>query len=335
MEQPAITSTKDLLRSLYLNRTGILLLIMLLGSIGLIAISARTAGAAQQFWLAVGSGTLATTVYSTLQVFLTTTQFEHFLVGSIRSVVESEVVVLAERVLQESDETRHRFLPTSQYPGSTTPDPTFNRDINASFQRSDLYIFRGMTGKYSAARLALLPKTPSRVQLIIADPTEPKAVDNRARLLLRRGEVPDLDEGRKKVIHDIHLALAGMQSIHAHFDELQLCFTQDPFIDRVEIFDQEIYVELFSDVSEARSFPPTVRFSRESVAYQTHYRDCSRLLSSSLVRKVTIQRDSDARTYLNDLKDQASIDISMGDFEAAREEFREFRERVKGELVSP
>ena len=75
MSERKHSANLQLLRSLYFNRNGILVLVMALVSVGLLYLSVRTHGTASQFFLGLGAATIATTVYSFLQVLLTTSQF--------------------------------------------------------------------------------------------------------------------------------------------------------------------------------------------------------------------------------------------------------------------
>ena len=66
-------SPTQLLRELYFNRTGIVFLLMVLVPVLMLVASAKTHGSASQFWLALGTATIATTGYSFVQVLLTDT----------------------------------------------------------------------------------------------------------------------------------------------------------------------------------------------------------------------------------------------------------------------
>lgn len=67
---PQRTGRERLLRELYFNRTGLLFLITLLIAVGIFAISARTHGNANVFWLTLGTGMVAPSAYAAFSNFL-------------------------------------------------------------------------------------------------------------------------------------------------------------------------------------------------------------------------------------------------------------------------
>ncbi len=79
---------------------------MVLVSVLMLVASAKTHGSASQFWLALGTATIATTGYSFVQVLLTTRQLDRFLAGTIRADIKEIARSTAEAI-----ESRDRYLP--------------------------------------------------------------------------------------------------------------------------------------------------------------------------------------------------------------------------------
>lgn len=125
-------SPARLLRELYFNRTGIVFLMMVLISVLMLFASARTHGSVSQFWLAVGSATLATTGYSFVQVLLTTQQFNQLISNTIQTDVKNEISRSTDEALSIFRSSQTRYLPSGTYPAQRTTNPDFNRDLNRS-----------------------------------------------------------------------------------------------------------------------------------------------------------------------------------------------------------
>ncbi len=199
--------------------------------------SAKTHGSASQFWLALGTATIATTGYSFVQVLLTTRQFDRFLAGTIRADIRKEIA----RSTAEAIESRDRYLPEVTYPAQDETNPAFNRDLNSSLSRSTRYVFRGMSARYAVARLALLETVPREVKLIVADPTAPAALDFRARHQAGSGDESAFRDAKQEILDGIYMSIAGAYQVRHWFDNLEFCFTSMPSVDRVEICDNVIY----------------------------------------------------------------------------------------------
>jgi hypothetical protein len=311
----------ELLRDLYLNRTGVLFLLMAGLSIGVIAASARTRGSASQFWLALGTSMLATTVYAFVQVMLTTQQFDRFLRGSIQESIGRQLA-----------ESQRQFMPSDQYVGVTAPGEGFNLDLNQSLRDSSLYIFRGVTGQYAVARLALLPRAwvPSELRLIMADPTKPKALDTRIQVV--DGPDGDVAARRQELIRQIYVALVGAHVIRWRFDTVQVVLTADVHIERMEITDRDIFLTRFSGRENTTRFPSSMRFARESLIYQIYSRDCARLRDSPNVKQLDIPRDLSDEGYVQFLVDKG-LDMTIDRLRQLRAEFEEFQRNVKPQLL--
>jgi hypothetical protein len=341
-------AVSGLLRELYFNRTGLLFLLMLLLSTGLLGASAKAHGSAASFLLTLGTSILATTGYSIVQVFLTTRQLDLFLRSSIQSSVSSQMSLLrsevssvvsqvsqaANTMLEKYRELHREFVPIAQYPPVNSPDPRFNNDLNSSIRKSAHYTFRGTTAHHSVARLAQLPSIPPQIQLIIADPTKPAAVDLRARRLVEIDQIA-FDQARETVVNRIFISLFGAYAIRSKCDRIEVCLTSSPHIDRLEICDDAIYVTRFSESEEeAFKFPSAVKLSNESQIYKMFARDCSRLLSSPYSVKFEIPREGNDDDFLTALS-KVGIRANLALLNSWREGYSEFRTSVASGLVPP
>jgi hypothetical protein len=331
----APVSTGTLLRELYLNRVGLLFLLMALVSVGMLYAAARTHGTSNQVWLALGTSILATTIYSFFQVLLTRHQLDRFLRSSIRGeLAEGQEAIRRQIAAGESQlvstyrEIHRQFVPNAQYPSLLTPGDRFNRDLNQSLRTSDHYTFRGVTGQYAVTRLALLHTVPSEFRLIIADPTKPAAVDSR----VRRSAANHVEVARQELLDGIYQALVGVCLIRHKFDHVQICLTADPHIERLEVTDDAIFLTRFSDVEDPASrFPSTMRFARESLIYQIYSRDCARLAASPYVTHFDLPKLG-LGEYAQFLTEHA-VPVSADRLESLRRTFLEFKDQVGPDLV--
>lgn len=332
----AAESTRDsptqLLRELYFNRTGIVFLLMTLFSVLVLIASAKTHGTASQFWLAIGSATIATTGYSSVQILLTTQQFNRFLSDTIKADVKTEISKSTDRVMKAL-RSNNKYIPSETYDPQERPDPEFNRDLNKSLSNSARYIFRGMTARYAVVRLALLTKVPRDVRLIVADPTKPEALDYRARHEAGSGNAEAFLAAKKRILDGILMSIVGAYSIRHRIDNLVLYFTSTPNVDRIELCDSDIYVALFSDMpGYGTSFPRTARFDHESLIYRMFSIDCDNLLSSRYLTRLSISGISSEDEFIGRLRELGII-TRYEQWTSAKERFEAFQSQVQRELM--
>ena len=318
-------SLTQLLRELYFSWTGIVFLIMALISVLMLIESARTHGTISQFWLAIGSAILASTLYSFVQTLLTTRQFNRFLSSTIQADIRKEITERADQAMEIFRSSRDRYLPARTYQAQKSFDPKFNRDLNESLNRSARYTFRGMSARFAVTRLALIESPPRDVRLIVADPTQPDAVDFRARHEVDSGNAQDFDHAKRDILDGIYLSIAGAYLTRRRFDHLEFHFTPLPHVDRVEICDEAIYITRFSDNSGERvTFPITSKFERESLLYQMFFTDCNSLISSPYPTRLEIPGGLSEPEFLDRL---ATIKIKLEPerWQAMKEQFQAFK----------
>ena len=323
----------QLLRELYFNRTGIVFLLMALLSVLMLIASAKTHGSLSQFWLALGSATIATTGYSSVQVLLTTGQFNRFLSGAIQADIKSEIASGTKEALEIFRTSRNRYLPAVTYPPQSTTNPKFNRELNESLNNSSHYIFCGMSARYAIARLALLRTVPRDVKLIVADPTKPAAVDYRARHETASGDEEAFNNAKQRILDGIYMSIAGAYQIRHKFDNLEFYFTSMPHVDRFEICDNDIYLTRFSDTSGTGTlFPATAKFDHDSLIYQMFSSDCNSLLRSPYLLRLSVPGNSTEGEFLSTLH-RIAIISSEEQWEKMKASYREFQETIRSELI--
>jgi hypothetical protein len=314
------SSSVQLLRALYFNRTGVLFLFMAILSILVIVQSARTKGSVSQFWLGLGTATIATTGYSFVQILLTTRQFDSFLSNAIKADIQ-----------QSMGQMQATYMPVATYPALETANRGFNLDLNKAMSASSRYMFRGMSARYAVARLSLLHRPPREIALIVADPTKPAAVDSRARHDAAGQGDAAFERARQDILDGIQMAIAGAYINRRRYDRIEFGLTSVPYVDRIEICDDAIFISRFSEDGTAR-FPSTVIFGRDSLIYQMLYRDCSSVLASPYVRRLELLGDLSEEDFLGKL---GAFGISMTSERWAemKRKFEDFREQVRSQLM--
>ena len=325
-------SPAQLLRELYFNRTGIVFLLMVLVSVLMLVASAETRGSISQFWLALGSATLATTGYSFVQVLLTTRQFNQFISDTIKRDVRNEISRSTDEALNIFRSAQAWYLPSKTYPAQSSTNPDFNRDLNHSLSNSTRYVFRGMSARYAVARLALLATVPREVKLIVANPTRSAALDFRARHEAGSGDEAAFSDAKKGILDGIYMSIAGAYRIRHRFDNLEFCFTSMPQVDRVEICDSEIYVTRYSDTSGAGNiFPATAKFNHESLMYQMFSSDCNSVLSSPYLTRLPVAGSMTEEEFVSKLNNMGII-TDQEYWTKMKERFTSFREEMRSQL---
>lgn len=323
-----------LLRDLYFNRTGIVLLLVFLISIGLIFVSTNTAGTAEAFWLSLGASLLATAVFAALNSFLATQQFERLIVKEIEETISDQMTHLAGEIAAKSEENRD-CLPLARYPATNSPAAVFNVDLNRSISSSRRYTFQGATGRYTIARLAVLNSSFDELRMILPDPSKPDSVLLRAaRELDLRGDGTDLDAAREELIDDIWMSIVGAFQARRRCDRIIFCLIADPPIDRTELFEDHVYLTCFSDQSsEGYEFPMTLKFGSNTIPYGSVSRDCARLFSSSYTTKFEIPKAGNQAEFLGILA-EVGLNLTSKEFDRYARDFNLFRRGLPGYLTS-
>jgi hypothetical protein len=314
-----------LLRELYFNRTGLVLLLTILLAIGMYVLAAHTRGNASTFWLTLATGIVATSAYAAFTVLLTTKQFDAFLRTTIEQSVRENIASATDELLNTVRRHSSVHVPATSYPPTNSPDPAFNRDLNRSFMASERYIFQGVTARYSVARLASLDTTFDLVRIIVANPTESDPVVARAKHAKhdRGGDISDANTAqiRADLLDDIWMSIVGAYRCWRKADRIEFCFLTDPPIDRAEIFDEEMFLTCYSDPdSRGFQFPAAYRFLRDSLPYQMLYRDCARLFTSRYTTQLQIPA-GDGRELLFRALRKAGLDFDESRYERLNTEF--------------
>jgi hypothetical protein len=312
----------NLVQEIFWTRTGLLLLSLLVISGTCLGIdSIMAAGALKTFVGSVGTGTLISAIIGFGQTLITSSASQRALVTPL--VEESR------KALQELNEQyrslNHEFYPTHIFEPTTEPDPNFNRLMMQDLRNTKEYFFRGFSGRYAAARL-LLSSAEWELRTVIADPRGPSALSGRARYLLRRDPTAEDYEVIEKRLHDeISVGLVGLYQARSRCSRVDMTIITDPPLDRLEMFDDSVWLTLFSDAAGASAlYPRTLRFSEGSFIYAMERNEFLRVCNSRAGRHFVITPDTSRQEFLALFETITGTELTESGFRALDEKFRDF-----------
>lgn len=261
MESRLLRLTKDV----YFNRSGVLLAISVSVAMGLGLLALRTSGAKQQILIAISTSLFASTLFAFLQTMLTSLRYEALMSQSIEDGIESAT----RRVLEEVALQQREFVPSDVYPAARTPDVRFNRDFMRDMRRTKRFLFRGVTGRYTIARLWSESRVFDEVHLLIANPLNLRGMEPRVTHVISSGEAGiKYEEIERRLVTEIYETVVCARLASAKCRSFTLHFLNEPQVDRVEVLDDALYLTLYSDSTErGTNFPRTVRFKATSSVY--------------------------------------------------------------------
>ncbi|HEU4348434.1 MAG TPA: hypothetical protein VFR35_11665 [Actinoplanes sp.] len=309
---------------LFWTRTGLLLLLMLLTSAAALSLSGRfEQEPLRTLVTAIGTGALVSALVTTAQTLLTAT-------ASRRVLVDSLVEESRQAMRELTDEYRSmnsEFFPTHVFEPTADPDPAFNRLMMADLHNTRQYLFRGFSGRHAAARTLLASSLERELRVVIADPRDRNSINSRARYLLRQTAVEgSYAEIQARLYEDVCIGLVGLYAARGRCTRIDVTVTSNPPADRFELFDDSVWVALFSDLNgTATPYPRTLRFQRSSFIYNMQRSEFLRICNSRTALHECIYPDTDRDEFIAVFEKITGRRLSVRRFEALEEAFRAFR----------
>lgn len=190
------------------------------------------------------------------------------------------------------------FFPTHVFEATNDPDPAFNHLMMQDLRATRQYFFRGFSSRHAAARL-LLARAEWELRAVVADPRERTAISGRARYLIRHeGAVADFEVIQDRLHEEIHIGLVGLYLARSRCSRIDVTVISDPPLDRLEMFDDSVWITLYSDASATTMFPRTLRFSEGSFIYGMERAEFGRLRNTQGAHQLTITPDTTRRDFL-------------------------------------
>jgi hypothetical protein len=218
------------------------------------------------------------------------------------------------------------FYPTHVFEPTSQPDPAFNKQMMRDLHNTREYFFRGFSGRHAAARL-LLSNAEWELRAVIADPRCESAISGRARYLLRRkGTDADADAIAEQLRNEILVGLVGLYLARTRCSRIDITVVADPPLDRLEMFDDSVWLTLFSSASsEAQPFPRSLRFSEGSFVYGMERTEFLHLCNSRTARHYPISPDTTRTEFLTLFGKITGTTLSDDGFQALHNKFRAFQ----------
>ncbi|KOX17650.1 hypothetical protein ADK67_38000 [Saccharothrix sp. NRRL B-16348] len=313
-----------MLQELFWTRTGLLLLSLVVTSGSTLAISsAMDQGALRTFLTSVGTGTLISAVVGFGQTLITSSAAQRALVTP---VVEESRKALRD-LTAEYRALDREFFPTHVFEPTARPDPAFNQVMMQDLERTRLYVFRGFAGRYAAGRL-LLSQSECELKAVLADPRDDDAISGRARYLLRNEGVDgDYDAIAARLREQISIGLVGLFLARGRCSRIDLTIVSDPPLDRLELFDDSVWLTLYSNTSAGviRLYPRTVRFAEGSFIYGMERAEFLRISNSKAGLHIVITPGTSRSDFLALFEKITGNPLTDDGFRALEEKFHRFR----------
>jgi len=310
------------IQEIFWTRTGLLLLILIVVSGGSMIVSASmAAGTGKNIVTALATGTMITAIVGFGQTLITASSTQRAMVTPL---IEENRRALRE-LSAEYRSLNREFFPTHVFEPTNDPDPAFNHLIMQDLRTTRQYFFRGFSGRHAAARL-LLARAEWELRAVVADPRERTAITGRARYLIRNeGVVADFDTIQDRLHEDIQIGLLGLYVARSRCSRIDLTVVPDPPLDRLEMFDESVWITLYSDAGSTTLYPRTLRFSEGSFIYNMERAEFGRLRNSRDARHLVITPETTRGEFLAQFEKVTGAQLTPERFGDLESKFHAFR----------
>jgi hypothetical protein len=312
---------KNPLQEIFWTRTGLLLLILLVVSgVAMIVTSGMAPGTGKNLITAVATGTLVSAVVGFGQTLITATASQR---AMLTPLIDESRQALRDLAAEYRSMNRE-FFPTHIFEPTEDPDPAFNKLMMQDLQSTRQYLFRGFSARHAAARL-LLSKAEWEFRAVIADPRNLRGISGRARYLIRHSAADvDYDTIHEQLLYEVRIGLVGLYLARSRCSRLEVTVISDPPIDRLEIFDDSVWVTLYSDARSSNRFPRTLRFSEGSFIYNMERTEFARISASPHAHHLVITPDMAREDFIKQFQKITGTQLSEEQFLELNAEFYNF-----------
>jgi hypothetical protein len=187
------------------------------------------------------------------------------------------------------------------------------------------YFFRGFSGRHAAARL-LLARSEWELRAVVADPRERTAITGRARYLIRHeGTVADFDTIQDRLHEEINIGLVGLFLARSRCTRIDVTVIADPPLDRLEMFDESVWITLFSDVGATMLYPRTLRFTEGSFIYNMERAEFGRLRQTRGAKHLVITPNTTKGDFFAQFEKVTGTKLTEARFRDLEGQFHTFR----------
>ncbi len=269
----------------------------------------------KEFLNAVATGLLVSAAFGIAQALITSKVSTELLRASV-----------VDEVARSLAQANNAYYPVSEFSASPVPDPHFNTLLMGDLDNSSTFWFRGMSGRYAAARLTFNQNVSLQAHLILPDPRVAGTFEGRVDYVARHQIYPglNLEQIRTRVKQDIRRGMVGLFEAAHKCAILELILTPMPSLDRYEIFRDAIWVTLFSDPGQGTLFPRTLRFSASSMMYLMQQADCLQVRGHPSARLIQFPRVVTEANTIEMFEEITGDKITKDEYAALVDEFRKF-----------
>jgi len=260
------------IKELFYNKSGVVLL-----STILLAIAAFYYGTQQpadssnlkEVLFSIGSSLIATALFTIFYNVVTYKITTDILEQSISEKLKHS----KDEILQGVQEFYKEFVPSKIFEATNTSVDLFDLNLKKEIEDSDSYYFRGISGKRTAIRIELARGKLSEVKLNLLDPSDDKALQERANLMLsidRKAQIPEnVSDVKSRIVKDVISCLTGLYYYgKAKCQKIQITFQIGTSSSRIELLDNAIFISLYDD-GHLR-YPETLKFSYNTKIYRLY-----------------------------------------------------------------
>jgi hypothetical protein len=310
------------IQEIFWTRTGLLLLILIVVSGGSMIVSATLSpGTLKNVITALGTGTMITAIVSFGQTLITANAAHRAMVTPL---IEENRRALRE-LSAEYRSLNREFFPTDVFEATNEPDPAFNHLMMQDLRGTRQYFFRGFSGRHAAARL-LLARAEWELRAVVADPRQRSAITGRARYLIRHeGILADYETIQDRLHEEIHIGLLGLYLARSRCSRIDVTVIADPPLDRLEMFDESVWITLYSEVGESLLYPRTLRFSEGSFIYNMERAEFARLRNTRDAGHLVVTPDTTRGDFLSQFEKVTGTRLSEERFLELEGKFHAFR----------
>jgi hypothetical protein len=286
---------KNPVQEIFWTRTGLLLLILVVTSGLTMVLSANLdPGVGKNLVNSLATGTLVSAIVGFGQTLITATATQRAMLTPLVDESRQALRDLAD----EYRSMNREFFPTHVFEPTAEPNPAFNRLMMQDLQNTRQYLFRGFSGRHAAARM-LLSKSEWEFRGVVADPDNTSGISGRARYLIRHSPATvDVDTIQVRLHEEIRMGLVGLYLARSRCSRLEVTVISDPPLDRLEIFDDSVWVTLYSDAHAPAEYPRTLRFSEGSFIYNMERAEFGRISASRHAHHLVITPDLPRQEFI-------------------------------------
>lgn len=312
---------KNPIHEIFWTRTGLLLLILVVVSGLAMVLSANLdPGVGKNLVTAAATGTLVSAIVGFGQTLITATATQR---AMLTPLIDESRQALRD-LSAEYRSMNREFFPTHVFEPTAEPNPALNRLMMQDLQNTRQYLFRGFSGRHAAARL-LLSKAEWELRAVVADPGNLSGISGRARYLIRHSAADvDADTIQARLHEEIRMGLVGLYLARSRCTRMEVTVISDPPLDRLEIFDDSVWVTLYSDAHAPAAYPRTLRFSDGSFIYNMERAEFSRISASRHAHHLVITPDMTRQEFISQFEKITGSTLSEEQFLELNAEFYNF-----------